>query len=155
MRNAAMMVVTVVELVVSTQNTVQNVYVMKEGNQCSTFHVSDLLMMPQKSQYTFTVNIGCESDYPHYVGNGYCIDQNNNEGCLFDGGDCCGPNVNTEFCTLCVCHEDFICDAPMELIGNGLCNDEANNEECNYDGGDCCGANVVKQYCIDCDCLSK
>ena len=35
MRNATMMVVTVVELV-STQKTVQNVYVMKEGNQCST-----------------------------------------------------------------------------------------------------------------------
>ena len=40
-----LMVVTVVELV-STQNTVQNVYVMKKGNQCSTFHVSDLLKMP-------------------------------------------------------------------------------------------------------------
>ena len=45
MRNATMMAVTVVELV-STQNTVPNVCVMKEGNQCSTFHVSDLLMMP-------------------------------------------------------------------------------------------------------------
>ena len=48
MRDAAMMVVTVVELV-STQNTVQNVCAMKEGNQCSTFRVSDLLMMPSKS----------------------------------------------------------------------------------------------------------
>ena len=48
MRDAAMMVVTVVELV-STQNTVQNVYVMKEVNQHLTFHVSDHLMMPKKS----------------------------------------------------------------------------------------------------------
>ena len=45
MRDATMMVVTVVELV-STQKTVQNVCAMKKGNQCSTFHVSDLLMMP-------------------------------------------------------------------------------------------------------------
>ena len=48
MRDAAMMVVTVVELV-STHNTVQNVCVMKEGNHHLTFHVSDLLMMPKKS----------------------------------------------------------------------------------------------------------
>ena len=47
MRDAAMMVVTVVELVVSTQNTVQNVYVMKEGNHCMMFHVSDLLINAQ------------------------------------------------------------------------------------------------------------
>ena len=47
MRNAAMMVVTVVELV-SIQNTVLNVYVMNEGNQPLTFHVSDLLIMAKK-----------------------------------------------------------------------------------------------------------
>ena len=85
----------------------------------------------------FTVNIGCESDIPGHVRDFYCDDQNNNEGCLFDGGDCCRPNVNTQFCTLCFCHEDLNCDAPMELIGNGVCNDEANNEHCNYDSGDC------------------
>ena len=45
--DATMMMVTVVVLV-PTQNTVQNVYVMKEGNHCLMFHVSDLLMMLQK-----------------------------------------------------------------------------------------------------------
>ena len=23
--------------------------------------------------------------------------------CTYDGGDCCGPNVNTQYCTECSC----------------------------------------------------
>ena len=23
--------------------------------------------------------------------------------CSYDGGDCCGPNVNTQYCTVCLC----------------------------------------------------
>ena len=34
-----------------------------------------------------------------------CDDVNNNEACSFDGGDCCGPNVNTDWCTECLCLE--------------------------------------------------
>ena len=41
------------------------------------------------------------------VGNGVCNDEANNEGCNFDGGDCCGACVNTEYCTECVCHEEL------------------------------------------------
>ena len=81
------------------------------------------------------MNIVCESPYPQYSGTGYCIDQNNNKACDYDGGDCCLPTGNTEYCTLCICHED--CDAPMELIGNGVCDNEANNVDCKYDDGDC------------------
>ena len=40
---AIMMVVIVAELVLSTQNIVQNVYVMKEASQLLTFRVSDLI----------------------------------------------------------------------------------------------------------------
>ena len=100
-------------------------------------------------------DIGCESGimWKKSVGDGYCDDQNNNEGCYFDGGDCCGSYVNTEFCTLCLCYEDFEnCNAPMELIGNGLCNDEVNNVDCGYDGGDCCGACVNTEHCTECVC---
>ena len=32
-------------------------------------------------------------------------DENNNDGCNFDGGDCCGPNVNTTYCKVCQCLE--------------------------------------------------
>ena len=86
------------------------------------------------------------------VGDGYCDDETNTDGCLFDGGDCCGPDVKTKSkpCTLCICYED--CDAPMDLVGNGLCNDETNNAECSYDGGDCCGACVNTEDCTECVC---
>ena len=38
------------------------------------------------------------------VGDGYCNDETNNPDCSFDGGDCCGPCINTEFCSECQCH---------------------------------------------------
>ena len=46
---------------------------------------------------------GCE--LPDYHGDNYCNDENNNEACFFDGGDCCGSNVNTQYCTECQCLE--------------------------------------------------
>ena len=48
MRNATMMVVTAAGIV-STQNTVQNVSAMKEGNQHVTSSVSDLFMVTKES----------------------------------------------------------------------------------------------------------
>ena len=51
------------------------------------------------------INKGCESDYADYVGDGYCDDANNNEGCQFDDGDCCGPDINTDYCVECLCYE--------------------------------------------------
>ena len=47
--------------------------------------------------------IGCVN--PDYYGDDYCDDVNNNEACFFDGGDCCGSNVNTEYCSECLCLE--------------------------------------------------
>ena len=34
-----------------------------------------------------------------WIGDGYCDDGANNLDCNFDGGDCCGPNVKTNYCT--------------------------------------------------------
>ena len=48
MQSATMMVVTVAGIV-STQNTVQNVSAMKEGNQHVTSSVSDLFMVTKES----------------------------------------------------------------------------------------------------------
>ena len=45
----------------------------------------------------------CSSPIPHKIGTGYCDDENNNAGCGFDGGDCCGPNVKTAHCSECQC----------------------------------------------------
>ena len=77
---------------------------------------------------------GCE--IPSYHGDTYCDDENNNEACFFDGGDCCGSNVNTQYCTLCQCLEGGSnCNGNA---GNGYCDDINNNLACNSDGGDCC-----------------
>ena len=40
---------------------------------------------------------------PNWKGNGYCDDENNNCGCEWDGGDCCGSNVNKDHCSACEC----------------------------------------------------
>ena len=44
---------------------------------------------------------GCEN--PKHKGDGLCDDGNNHAGCDFDGGDCCGFNVDTSFCNECAC----------------------------------------------------
>merc|ERR1719367_1357066 len=40
---------------------------------------------------------------PQWFGDNYCDDENNNEECGWDGGDCCGDNVNTQYCSACEC----------------------------------------------------
>merc|ERR1712018_1011848 len=42
---------------------------------------------------------------PPWVGDGVCDDFNNFADCNFDGGDCCGSNVNTAFCHECKCKQ--------------------------------------------------
>ena len=44
---------------------------------------------------------GCEA--PGFKADGFCDDGNNNAGCDFDGGDCCGPDVKKDFCSVCAC----------------------------------------------------
>jgi len=40
---------------------------------------------------------------PAYKGDGMCDDANNNAGCAYDGGDCCGPKVVKKYCSECKC----------------------------------------------------
>ena len=47
-----------------------------------------------------------------FVGDNYCDDENNNAGCNYDGGDCCGDDVNTTWCDDCQCLD------PSEQGGN-------------------------------------
>ena len=49
-------------------------------------------------------SVGC-SGIASLIGDNYCDDENNNEECNWDGGDCCGDNVNTEYCDFCDCLE--------------------------------------------------
>ena len=44
---------------------------------------------------------GC--GYPYYWGDSYCEDENNNAPCKWDGGDCCGNDTNTYYCSACEC----------------------------------------------------
>ena len=39
------------------------------------------------------------------VGDGFCDDIANIEECNYDGGDCCGPNINMDYCFECSCFE--------------------------------------------------
>ena len=88
--------------------------------------------------------------------------------CDFDGGDCCGSNVNTDYCTECLCLEGggggsggsttptgttTSGGCNLDWITDGYCDDINNHLACNYDGGDCCGSNVNTQYCTECQCL--
>ena len=51
----------------------------------------------------FPIFKGCSN--PSWHADGYCDDVNNKEACFFDGGDCCGSDVNTEYCYECLCLE--------------------------------------------------
>ena len=42
---------------------------------------------------------------PQYNNDDYCDDDNNNAGCNFDGGACCGNLVKKDWCTECKCKE--------------------------------------------------
>ena len=49
---------------------------------------------------TATTAGGCNTGW---IGDNYCDDINNNMECSYDGGDCCGCNVDTQYCTECQC----------------------------------------------------
>ena len=46
------------------------------------------------------------------IGNGYCNDETNNEGCYYDGGDCCLSSPITDHCTECVCFTTGVITSP-------------------------------------------
>ena len=107
----------------------------------------------KKKNIFYLTSQGCESPGP--VNNGYCNDHVNTAECNYDGGDCCGSNVNIAYCDDCICYSHETCDGPLNFISDGYCNDETNNAGCNFDGGDCllhCDAPlelVANGYCND------
>ena len=40
------------------------------------------------------------------AGDGYCDDATNDGRCDFDGGDCCLPSKDTQFCLFCLCYAE-------------------------------------------------
>ena len=51
-------------------------------------------------QHVLFLDLGCPSSW---VGDKFCDDGCNNAANNFDNGDCCGPNVNKQYCTKCEC----------------------------------------------------
>ena len=43
-----------------------------------------------------------------YIGDGYCDDDNNNDACQFDGGDCCNQST-IQWNMYCYVREHFTC----------------------------------------------
>ncbi|CAM9566132.1 unnamed protein product, partial [Ectocarpus sp. 4 AP-2014] len=102
------------------------------------------------------------------LGDGYCDQDNNNEICGYDGGDCCEctcvnpwgddddwrcSSGGSGFACIdpaasCVDDDDITADMVenCEYVrgrGDGWCDEENNNELCGYDGGDCCECTCV------------
>ena len=108
-------------------------------------------------------------------GDGTCDDYCNTLNCEYDGGDCCGDNVQcgpgssdcqclneaittTTATTTTVgqgsCNDYFVgyCDS---RVNDNFCDDECNFSDCDYDGGDCCKPNADKTYCSKCECKAN
>ena len=131
----------------------------------ATIHVSEGNCHTQttSSSTTFSSTISSYGCYTQsWQGDGSCDDENNKASCDYDGGDCCGDNVDTTYCTQCLCLDPSFqsstnpsttgCSNP-NWQGDGYCDDENNNANCAYDGGDCCGNNTNVEYCTHCHCL--
>merc|ERR1711973_488867 len=97
-----------------------------------------------------------------WVGDGVCDARNNNEGCFFDGNDCCNPEADMQFCKRsikgCRCKRNAFRKCESEsYVNDGYCDRENNNSECNYDGGDCCTRREEDWtgYCTgaECNCI--
>ena len=60
-----------------------------------------IVLCSAEGKFRNTFYEGCES--PQNKGDGQCDDNNNNENCEYDGGDCCGSFVDKSYCTFCQC----------------------------------------------------
>ena len=71
---------------------------MTSGRVCHYFPDIHMYSLPQcdcKDPKHKAVSCG----KPSYKGDGYCDDENNNADCAYDGGDCCGTDVDKSYCT--------------------------------------------------------
>jgi hypothetical protein len=123
-----------------------------DGGDCCGYNIN----LEHCSECTCFHQETCLAGVSHaFIGDSVCNDETNNAGCNYDGGDCCGYNINSEHCTECTCFHQETCLSGVthSLVGDGVCNDETNIAECDYDGGDCCHC-VFTEHCEDCACLS-
>jgi len=91
------------------------------GNCCFKDSANPGQCLCNAANYTDDPNKRCFN--LDWKGDGVCDDENNHGGCDFDGGDCCGEDVDTDLCTLCQCLEE---EAPVPNAV-GCCFEDSNN----------------------------
>ena len=112
------------------------------------------------------LQLNCTDGYIRDIGDGHCDYDNNNEECLYDGGDCCecthtdnGSFPSSFRCvdpsaacynSVAVALKSNCTDGYIADVGNGRCDAENNNEACLYDGGDCCPCTCTDWLPKDC-----
>ena len=105
------------------------------------------------------VNLGYFIDAcgsPQWFKDGYCDDDNNNAQCGWDGGDCCGNNVNTQYCTDCSCLDpnpvicqDFMSEAKcIKKKNKGKCNKPNIKKKCAKTCGHCTWMEIIDITCV-------
>ena len=75
---------------------------------------------------------------PYSKGDNLCDDENNNCGCEWDGGDCCGSNVNKDYCSACECLDpNWIPDVSCGGHFASTCEDCPSGNGASWCNGDC------------------
>ena len=119
----------------------------------NSFQKTEEYHSPITLQFFISLYSDTDCHQTNLISNGFCNDETNNEKCYYDGGDCCGSCINTNFCTNCSCISNTTDNKVSNvLVGDGFCNDETNNQDCNFDGGDCCSFNITTDHCSECNC---
>ena len=80
---------------------------------CTLCQCLDPQSTMQTSDTQTTTPLMSECDNLDYQDDGSCDDENNNADCEYDGGDCCGENVDTTWCTLCQCLDPTYTTTPI------------------------------------------
>jgi hypothetical protein len=77
-----------------------NILLVMESTTVKTEITEDYTTQETTTTPTPTLCFGnCTFQKCGWIGDGICDDDANTFDCNFDGGDCCGPNVNTGACT--------------------------------------------------------
>jgi len=117
------------------------------GVYARTTHVLDWIKS-QMGETDITAS-GCGS--PQWKGDNYCDDENNNEECEYDGGDCCNNTMDgwDNYCDACECKDPN--------AGTSECDDELSTEECQANK-DKCNRTKWRRKCKDtcgfCGCVN-
>lgn len=90
------------------------------------------------------------------IGDFKCQDACNTQKNNFDAFDCCFDQIDSTFCSDCICHLDnhrheSTSHCYLGMIGDGFCHDECNTVANAYDNGDCCLPTVHLHPFLRCD----